>query len=85
MFRSKKVAGIALAAASITALAACSSSGSGGGGNNNNSSASVTVYSLDGNGNINNAGTIVAQPAGTSCSADLWMRRNAIWRARSRR
>ena len=41
MFRSKKVAGIALAAASITALAACSSGGSGGGGNNNNGSSSV--------------------------------------------
>ncbi len=41
MFRSKKVAGLALAVASVTALAACSSSGSGGGGGNNNSSSSV--------------------------------------------
>jgi peptide/nickel transport system substrate-binding protein len=41
MFRSKKVAGLALAVASVTALAACSSSGSSGGGNNNNNSASV--------------------------------------------
>jgi peptide/nickel transport system substrate-binding protein len=44
MFRSKKVAGIALAAASITALAACSSSGgSGGGGGGNNNAGKVTV------------------------------------------
>jgi peptide/nickel transport system substrate-binding protein len=41
MFRSKKVAGLALAMASVTALAACSSSGSSGGGGNNNSSPSV--------------------------------------------
>ncbi len=42
MFRSKKVAGLALAVASVTALAACSSGGSsGGGGNNNNGSSSV--------------------------------------------
>ena len=41
MFRSKKVAGLALAVASVTALAACSSSGSGGGGGNNNNSAST--------------------------------------------
>jgi peptide/nickel transport system substrate-binding protein len=44
MFRSKKIAGLALAVASVTALAACSSSGSsGGGGNNNNSSSAVKV------------------------------------------
>src|SRR5450432_417578 len=41
MFRSKTVAGLALAVASVTALAACSSSGSGSGGGNNNSSSSV--------------------------------------------
>ncbi len=43
MFRSKRVAGIALAAASITALAACSSGGSGGGGGNNNNGGSSAV------------------------------------------
>jgi peptide/nickel transport system substrate-binding protein len=44
MFRSKKVAGLALAAASITALAACSSGGSGGGGGGGNTNAGkVTV------------------------------------------
>jgi len=41
-FRSKKVAGLALAVASITALAACSSSGSSSGGGNNNAG-KVTV------------------------------------------
>jgi peptide/nickel transport system substrate-binding protein len=41
IFRSKKVAGLALAVASVTALAACSSGGSGGGGGNNNNSAST--------------------------------------------
>jgi peptide/nickel transport system substrate-binding protein len=44
-FRSKKVAGLALAVASVTALAACSSSGSGsgGGGGGNTSAGKVTV------------------------------------------
>src|SRR5690348_7388713 len=62
MFRSKKVAGIALAAASITALAACSSSGSGGGGNNNNNSSSVVKVP----GGI---GSIPVAPAGETKKA----------------
>ena len=56
-YRSKtKVAGVALAVASITALAACSSSGSSSGGSNNTSSSVVKVP-----GGI---GSIPAAPAG---------------------
>jgi peptide/nickel transport system substrate-binding protein len=42
-FRNKKLAGLALAVAGITALGACSSGGSGGGGGGNTTSGKVTV------------------------------------------
>jgi len=58
-FRSKKVAGLALAVASVTALAACSSSGSSGGGNN--TASKVTVP-----GGI---GSIPVAPAGAKVKA----------------
>ena len=66
MFRSKKVAGIALAVASVTALAACSSSGSGsGGGNNNNGGSSSVVKVPGGIGSIPMAAAGAKKKAGT--------------------
>jgi peptide/nickel transport system substrate-binding protein len=61
-FRSKtKVAGVALAVASLTALAACSSGSSSGGGNNNNTAGHVTVPG--GIGSIPTGGTASGKAA----------------------
>ena len=65
MFRSKKVAGLALAVASVTALAACSSSGSGSGGGNNNNDSSSTVKVPGGIGSIPVAAAGAKIKAGT--------------------
>jgi peptide/nickel transport system substrate-binding protein len=65
MFRSKKVAGLALAVASVTALAACSSSGSGGGGGNTNNGSSSVVKVPGGIGSIPMAAAGAKKKAGT--------------------
>jgi peptide/nickel transport system substrate-binding protein len=65
MFRSKKVAGLALAVASVTALAACSSSGSSGGGGNNSNGGSGVVKIPGGIGSIPMAAAGAKKKAGT--------------------